>query len=64
MKTDSLLAPVSENARQVTDLMIKDKRRAAEIMASLSPEEQISLVSHQAYNDPKKAQEIIFLLAD
>ncbi len=64
MKTDSLLAPVSENARLVTDLMIKDKRRAAEIMASLSPEEQISLVSHQAYNDPKKAQEIIFLLDD
>lgn len=64
MRSDSLLAPVSETARQVTDLMVSDKRRAAEVMASLSPEEQVSLVSHHAYIDPKKAQEIIFLLDD
>ncbi len=64
MRSDSLLAPVSDTARQVSDLVVKDRRQAAHIMASLSPEEQISLVSHQAYTDPKKAQEIIFLLDD
>ncbi|MGD9819313.1 MAG: hypothetical protein AB7V04_11515 [Desulfomonilaceae bacterium] len=64
MRNDSLLAPVSETAKQVSDLIIKDKKQASEIMASLSPEEQVSLVSHEAYGDPKKAQEIIFLLDD
>lgn len=64
MRNDSLLAPVSESARQVADLIVKDKHQAAELMAALSPEEQISLVSHQAYTNPRKAQDIIFLLHD
>lgn len=64
MQQDALLVPITDNAKQVLDLVKTDPRRASEIMASLSNEEQISLVTRQAMRDPKGAQELLFLLDD
>lgn len=64
MNQDQFLAPVSEQGKQVVDLIKTDPHKAAELMEALSPEEQVSLVSKQAMKDPKGAQEILFLLED
>jgi hypothetical protein len=64
MNQDTLLVPVSEQGKQVLDLLKTDRHRASEIMNTLSPEEQASLVSRQATKDPKAAQELLFLLED
>jgi hypothetical protein len=61
---DTNLVPISSEGRRVVDLLTTDRGEASELMASLSREEQISLVSHQATKDPKSAQELLFLLKD
>jgi hypothetical protein len=64
MQHETALAPVSEDGRKVLDLMKLDARAASQLMESLSREEQISLVSHQALRDAKGAQGLLFLLDD
>jgi hypothetical protein len=64
MNQDMFPAPISEQGQQVLDLIKVDRRKASEIMAALSPEEQASLVTRQSAKDPKGAQEILFLLED
>lgn len=64
MQYEHELVPISDDGYKVLDLVKKDPRRASAIMASLSSQEQISLVSHQAARDPKAAQELLFLLED
>jgi hypothetical protein len=64
MDRNGFLVPVSEDAYKVLDLVKTDQHRASELMASLSREEQISLVSYQATRDPKRAQDLLFLLND
>jgi len=58
------LAPISEDGKRVLDLVKTDPKRASQLMERLSTEEQVSLVSRQAYRDPKAAQDLIFLLPD
>ncbi len=64
MHREDFLVPISEDGNRVLDLIKTDREKASELMEALSPEEQISLVSHQAVRDPKGAQELLFLLAD
>ncbi|MEW6347461.1 MAG: DUF6178 family protein [Thermodesulfobacteriota bacterium] len=64
MQHDSFLVPVSEDGRQVLDLVKVDKHRASEIMAALPLEDQVGLVSYQASRDPKRAEDLLFLLDD
>jgi hypothetical protein len=64
MNQDMFLAPISDKGEQVLDLIKTDRNKAGELMQLLTPEEQISLVSRQAMNDPKGAQELLFLLRD
>lgn len=64
MRQEDFLVPVSENAQRVLDLVKRDGRRASQLMASLSREEQVSLVSRQASRDPRSAQDLLFLLED
>ena len=61
---DTFLAPISPQGKRVVDLLKTDPHEASQLMESLSMEEQISLVSHQATKDPKAAQELLFLLKD
>jgi hypothetical protein len=53
MQHNGFLVPVSEDGYKVLDLVKTDRHRASELMASLSREEQISLVSFQATRDPR-----------
>jgi hypothetical protein len=64
MPQDTYLAPISERGSRVLDLIKTDPRQAAQLMEALTGEEQISLVSHQALQDPKGAQDLLFLLDD
>jgi hypothetical protein len=64
MQYDGLLAPISETGQRVLDLVKKDPGQASEIMESLSKDQQIALISHEASVDPKVAQELIFLVSD
>ncbi|MBI5570551.1 MAG: hypothetical protein HY914_11455 [Desulfomonile tiedjei] len=64
MPPDTRLVPVSESGKRVLELIKIDARQASELMAALSPEEQASLVSFQAGQDPKGAQELLFLVDD
>ncbi len=64
MQQDSFLVPISDDGHRVLSLLKKDPRQASQLMAALSTEEQINLVSHQAIRDPKAAQELLFLLDD
>jgi len=64
MQQEGFLVPISEDGRRVLDLIKTDRQEASELMESLSTEEQISLVSHQALRDPKGAQELLFLMED
>ncbi len=61
---DTFLTPISPQGKRVVDLLKTDPHEASQLMESLSMEEQISLVSHQATKDPKAAQELLFLLKD
>jgi hypothetical protein len=61
---EDFLVPISNEGKRVLDLIKTDRQQATDIMESLSGAEQISLVSHHALNDPKGAQELLFLLAD
>ena len=61
---ETLLVPVTDEAKRVLDLVKRDPQKASEIMASLSSEEQISLVTRQAMRDPRSAQDLLFLLDD
>lgn len=64
MQQDNFLVPVTEKGRKVLDLMKADPKQASQLMQTLSSEEQVSLVSHQALGDPLAAQELLFLLKD
>ncbi len=64
MEQNGFLVPVSEEGHRVLDLVKTDRHRASALMESLSREEQISLVSYQATSDPKRAQDLLFLLDD
>jgi hypothetical protein len=64
MQHDGFLVSLSDHGRKILDLVKKEPRQASELMASLSREERISLVSHQSTKDPKTAQELLFLLDD
>ncbi len=64
MPQDNFLVPVSEDGRRVLDLVKTNPKEASQIMESLSDEEQISLVSHQALRSPKGAEDLLFLLKD
>ncbi len=64
MHSDAFLVPISEDGRKVLELIKVDRHEAAQLMEVLSPEEKVSLVSHQAIKDPKGAQELVFLLDD
>jgi hypothetical protein len=64
MQHDTMLAPITDTAKRVVELVKTDPRKASEIMATLSTEEQISLVTRQALRDPKAAQDLLFLLDD
>ncbi len=64
MQQETRLVPVSEDGRRVLDVMKTDRRQASQLMEALSLDEQIALVAHQAVQDPKGAQELLFLLED
>lgn len=64
MDHDGFLVPISKDGQKVLDLVKTDPQQASDLMQALSPEEQISLVSHQASRDPKGAQDLLFLLED
>jgi hypothetical protein len=64
MNHDAFLVPISDEGKQVVDLIKIDRHRASELMAALPHEEQVSLVSKHAARDPKGAQELLFLLED
>ncbi|MFH0960159.1 MAG: hypothetical protein V1897_15810 [Pseudomonadota bacterium] len=64
MRLENYLTPISEKGHKVLDLVKTDKKHAAELMMSLSREDQINLVSNEALTDPRNAQEIVFLLHD
>ena len=64
MRMENYLTPLSERGHKVLDLIGIDKKHAAELMESLSREEQVNLVSNEALTDPRNAQEIVFLLDD
>jgi hypothetical protein len=64
MVHEGFLVPVSDDGYKILELVKSDPRRASELMACLSREEQISLVSFQAARDPRKAQDLLFLLDD
>lgn len=64
MQHEPFLVPITEQGQKVLDLIKVDSGAASQIMESLSREEQISLVSHQALRDAKGAQELLFLLED
>ena len=64
MRIENYLTPISEKGHKVLDLIKVDRKHASELMESLSREEQVNLVSNEALNDPKNAQEIVFLLDD
>ncbi len=64
MRMENYLTPLSERGHKVLDLIRIDKKYAAELMESLSREEQVNLVSNEALTDPRNAQEIVFLLDD
>ena len=64
MQQENFLDPVTEEGKKVTDLIKTDRKGASELMESLTNEEQVSLVSHEAVRDPKGAQELLFLLED
>jgi len=64
MEYETYLAPVSERGKKVLDLIKIDTHAASQLMAALSRDEQVSLVSHEAIRDPKGAQELLFLLDD
>ncbi len=61
---DTFLAPITPQGKRVLDVLKTDRHEASQLMASLSRDEQVSLVSHQAAKDPKAAQELLFLLKD
>lgn len=64
MQQENFLVPVSEDGQRVLDLVKTDPQQASQLMAALSSDEQISLVSRQAVRDPKAAQDLLFLLED
>jgi len=64
MQNEPFLVPVSEQGQKVLELIKADRGAASQLMESLSREEQVSLVSHQALRDAKGAQELLFLLKD
>lgn len=64
MQQETRLVPVSADGKRVLDVMKTDRRQASQLMEALSLDEQISLVAHQAAQDPKGAQELLFLLDD
>jgi len=64
MQQEGFLVPISADGKRVLDLVKTDPKGAAQLMESLSTEEQVSLVSHQATRDPKGAQDLLFLLED
>jgi hypothetical protein len=64
MRQDAFVVPLSDKGAKVLDLVKKDRGLASELMRTLSREEQVGLVSHEATKDPKTAQELVFLLAD
>lgn len=61
---DTFLAPITPQGKRVLDVLKTNPHEASQLMESLSRDEQISLVSHQAAKDPKAAQELLFLLED
>jgi hypothetical protein len=61
---DTFLAPITPQGKRVLDVLKTDRHEASQLMESLSRDEQVSLVSHQAAKDPKAAQELLFLLED
>lgn len=64
MQQENFLVPVTAEGKQVLDVMKTDPRQASQLMEALSLEQQVSLVAHQAVEDPKGAQELLFLLDD
>jgi hypothetical protein len=64
MRQDDFLVPITEDGQKVLDLVKTNPKEASQLMEALAPDEQVSLVSHQAIADPKLAQELLFLLED
>ena len=64
MQHEGFLVPISQDGQKVLDLVKTDPKQASQLMEALSPEEQVSLVSHEASRDPKGAQDLLFLLED
>jgi hypothetical protein len=57
-------AAVPEESEHLLALVKVDRHRASDLMQALARDEQVALVSYQAVRDPRKAQELIFLLDD
>ncbi|MBM4329576.1 MAG: hypothetical protein FJ118_20745 [Deltaproteobacteria bacterium] len=64
MQREDSLVPISDQGRRVLDLVRKDPKQASQLMAALSEEERVSLVSYEASRDPRRAQDLLFLLDD
>ncbi|MEW6530494.1 MAG: hypothetical protein AB1473_06645 [Thermodesulfobacteriota bacterium] len=64
MQRDDSLVPISDQGWRVLDLVKKDPKQASQLMAALSEEERVSLVSYEASRDPRRAQDLLFLLDD
>ncbi len=64
MQYDSSLVPVSDDGRKVLDLVKVDRHKASEIMEALPFEEKVGLVTYQASRDPKRAEDLLFLMDD
>jgi hypothetical protein len=64
MHDEKFLVPISDEGHRVLELYKNDAKTASQLMAALSEDEQISLVTRQAVKDPKGAQDVLFLLED
>ena len=64
MQDEKFLVPISDEGHRVLDLYKNDAKTASQLMATLSEDEQVSLVTRQALKDPKGAQDVLFLLED
>ncbi|MFH0823173.1 MAG: DUF6178 family protein [Pseudomonadota bacterium] len=64
MQHDQILVPVSQDGERILELMRIDRKQAEALMPALPLEEQVSLVSREAAEDPKAAQDLLFLLED
>jgi hypothetical protein len=64
MRDNTIAGPLSEEGKEVMDLVKIKPKQAAELMMALSREEQVSLVQRQSALDPKSAEDLVLLLDD